>query len=92
MSVRSTTTNAATATTAAARVKGWELAAAIARRYRAVHTGLGIMGNAAFLVGSVLFLFESVKVVGIWLFIVGAAGMLTGSVGSALVDWKSDSS
>jgi len=61
------------------------------RDYGWVHTGLGLMGNAAFLVGSVLFLWESTKVVGVWLFIVGAAGMLLGSIGQAVV-WSLDDS
>ncbi len=53
--------------------------------YEWFHTLLGILGNLAFLVGSVLFLFESLKRAGVWLFIVGSAGMLVGSVGSVLV-------
>ncbi|MEZ5239643.1 MAG: YrhK family protein [Microthrixaceae bacterium] len=68
---------------------GWELVRALARRYRAVHTVLGMIGNTAFLVGSVFFLYESLKRIGTWLFIVGALGMLIGSIGSALVQWKS---
>lgn len=59
---------------------------AVVRRYDWVHTSLGIVGNVAFLVGSVCFLFDSAKTVGIWLFIVGAAGMLVGSIGQALID------
>ena len=53
--------------------------------YEWVHTGLGIVGNVCFLVGSVLFLWESTKSTGVWLFIVGALGMLIGSVGAAVV-------
>lgn len=52
--------------------------------YDWVHTGLGIVGNVCFLVGSVLFLWESTKTAGVWLFIAGASGMLIGSVGSAV--------
>lgn len=59
--------------------------------YEWIHTGLGLMGNLAFLVGSVLFLWESTKQAGIWLFIVGASGMLVGSIGRALVDASEDS-
>lgn len=59
---------------------------AVARNYEWVHTGLGLVGNLAFLVGSVFFLDESLKSAGVWLFIVGAAGMLIGSIGRAIVD------
>lgn len=54
--------------------------------YEWIHTGLGLIGNLAFLVGSVLFLWESTEQTGVWLFIFGAAGMLIGSVGRAIVD------
>jgi 1,4-dihydroxy-2-naphthoate octaprenyltransferase len=57
----------------------------VARDYEAVHTGLGIAGNLFFFVGSVLFLFEPVKIAGVWLFILGSLGMLVGSAGSALM-------
>ena len=52
--------------------------------YRWIHTGIGLLGNGAFLVGSVCFLWESLKTAGIWLFIIGAAGMFIGSLGDAL--------
>lgn len=58
---------------------------AFVHEYHWVHTGLGLVGNTAFLVGSVLFFWESTKVAGIWLFVVGATGMLIGSVGQAIV-------
>jgi hypothetical protein len=54
--------------------------------YEWIHTGLGLIGNLAFLIGSILFLWESTKPAGTWLFIVGASGMLLGSIGRALVD------
>jgi len=76
----------------AARRKGWELLAALARRHEAAALGLGILGNSAFLLGSIFFLFGSLERVGIWLFIFGALGMLLGSVGTALVKWKYDGS
>lgn len=50
-----------------------------------LHMGLGILGNTAFLVGSVFFLYESLKTAGIWLFVVGSAGMLIGALGQLLV-------
>lgn len=57
----------------------------IVRDYEWFHTMVGIFGNVTFFVGSVLFLFEPLKRAGIWLFIVGAFGMLVGSIGAALV-------
>ena len=53
-----------------------------------VHLSVGLFGNAAFLVGSILFLpaFEPYKTIGVWLFIVGALLMLLGSIGNLLVD------
>ena len=50
-----------------------------------VHIGIGIFGNATFLVGSVLFLWDATEIVGVWLFIVGALGMLLGSVGELIL-------
>lgn len=54
------------------------------RDYRWIHTGIGLLGNGAFLAGSVFFLWESLKTAGIWLFIIGATGMFIGSLGDAL--------
>ena len=50
-----------------------------------VHTLVGICGNTLFFVGSLLFLSESTKHIGVWTFIIGSAFMLIGSVGSAIV-------
>ncbi|MGB7817212.1 MAG: YrhK family protein [Ornithinibacter sp.] len=50
-----------------------------------VHLGLGLFGNALFVIGSVMFFWESVKTLGIWLFVFGSLGMLLGSVGEFLV-------
>ncbi|GAA5055415.1 hypothetical protein GCM10023208_19270 [Erythrobacter westpacificensis] len=52
-----------------------------------IHRALGLIGNFAFLAGSVLFLpqFEQWKTIGVWLFIVGAALMLVGALGEFLV-------
>lgn len=60
--------------------------------YEWIHTGLGLVGNLAFLIGSILFLWESTQLAGTWLFIVGASGMLLGSIGRAIVDTADDSS
>jgi hypothetical protein len=49
-----------------------------------IHLGIGVVGHACFLLGSVFFLYESLKRAGTWLFIFGAAGMLIGKLGSAL--------
>lgn len=53
-----------------------------------IHLSLGLMGNTAFFVGSILFLpaFEPLKTLGVWLFIIGSFGMLVGAVGRLLVD------
>lgn len=55
--------------------------------YGWIHLSLGWMGNAAFFIGSILFLpqFEAYKTIGVWLFIVGAFLMWIGSSGRVLV-------
>ena len=53
--------------------------------YEWIHTGIGIAGNLAFAVGSVLFLTDATMRVGVWFFIIGSFGMLIGSLGSAFV-------
>jgi hypothetical protein len=50
-----------------------------------IHISLGIFGNIAFLIGSIFFLWESLKTAGVWLFILGSLGMLIASIGSAIV-------
>lgn len=55
----------------------------LVERYAWVHTGLGLLGNICFVVGSVFFLFPSLKHAGTWLFIIGSSGMLLGSLGNA---------
>jgi len=55
------------------------------RNFQWIHIGLGLLGNFAFFIGSICFLWETLKIVGIWLFIVGSLGMLIGSIGSAIV-------
>lgn len=52
-----------------------------------IHRVLGLIGNAAFFVGSILFFFEALKFAGIWLFVVGSFFMLVGSAGEFLVRW-----
>ncbi len=55
--------------------------------YGWIHTGIGLVGNVLFFIGSIYFLpsFESWKVWGVWLFIAGAALMSVGSLGRLLV-------
>lgn len=59
--------------------------AILVRDYQWVHLTLGLIGNVCFVVGSVFFLYETLKTAGVWLFIVGSGGMLIGAIGSALV-------
>jgi hypothetical protein len=49
-----------------------------------IHLGIGIFGNITFVVGSVLFLYQDLQTIGIWLFIIGSSGMLLGSFGELL--------
>ncbi|MWV28439.1 YrhK family protein [Aurantiacibacter rhizosphaerae] len=57
--------------------------------YGWIHTGIGMVGNLTFVIGSVLFLphFSSLETIGVWLFIIGSALMLVGAVGDMLVKW-----
>jgi hypothetical protein len=60
----------------------------VLHRYEWIHLTLGFVGNTCFVVGSVLFLWESTKPAGVWLFIVGATGMWLGSTGSAIATYE----
>ena len=63
----------------------------VVRDYGWIHLSLGLFGNVAFFVGSVMFLpsLESWRVTAVWLFIIGSFFMLIGSIGQLLVDvWK----
>ncbi|MEQ8411803.1 MAG: YrhK family protein [Erythrobacter sp.] len=64
----------------------------IVREYGWIHRAIGLFGNLAFVVGSVLFLpqFEPWKVTGVWLFIVGAAFMFIGALGQFFVNLHAD--
>lgn len=57
------------------------------RKYEWVHLTLGFIGNTCFVIGSVLFLWETTQIIGTWLFIIGASGMWIGSTGSAIVGY-----
>ena len=52
-------------------------------RFPLVHLGIGILGNALFLVGTVLFLIQH-QDAGVWLFLAGSTGMFLGSLGEGL--------
>ncbi|WP_296927566.1 YrhK family protein [Thiohalocapsa sp.] len=63
----------------------------LVRDYGWIHLSLGLLGNVAFFVGSILFLpaLEAFKVWGVWLFIAGSFLMMLGALGRLLVDvWK----
>jgi len=53
--------------------------------YDWIHTGIGLLGNLLFVVGSVLFLWESTKNLGVWTFVVGSTYMFIGSAGDASI-------
>lgn len=57
---------------------------AFLRAFPQVHLGIGLVGNVAFVVGSVLFLFQDLQTGATWLFIVGSTGLLVRSLGQAL--------
>ncbi|HKI58532.1 MAG TPA: YrhK family protein [Trueperaceae bacterium] len=57
----------------------------IAKDYPWIHTGLGLLGNTCFFVGSVFFFFAPLKTAGIWLFTLGSLGMLIDTLGEALL-------
>ena len=57
----------------------------IAQDYPWIHTGLGLVGNTTFFVGSIFFLFAGLQLAGTWLFIAGSLGMLIDTVGEALL-------
>lgn len=57
--------------------------------YEYIHTGVGILGNLLFVVGSVLFFkaFEHYYTLAVTLFVAGSAFMLIGSLGNGLRRW-----
>lgn len=57
-------------------------------KYEWIHLSLGVLGNVLFFVGSIMFLYESLKRLGIYAFVVGSFLMLVGSVGQALVRYE----
>lgn len=57
----------------------------VLREFPWVHLGIGLVGNATFFVGSIMFFSQSLKTVAIWLFVLGSLGMLIGSLGELFV-------
>lgn len=65
----------------------------LVRDYGWIHLSLGLLGNAMFFMGSILFLrrFEALQTIGVWLFVLGSFLMLIGSLGRLLVElWETD--
>lgn len=63
----------------------------LVRDYSWIHLSLGVLGNVAFVVGSLAFLpwLADYKTTGVWLFIAGSSLMLIGALGQLLVSvWK----
>ena len=58
------------------------------REFPAVHLAIGVIGNIIFFAGSVLFIWHTTEVVAIWLFIVGAFGMMLGAIGQAFYTYE----
>ena len=64
----------------------------LVHKYGWVHLSLGLFGNTAFFIGSVMFLpsFASWKTFAVWLFIGGSFFMLIGAIGQLLVNVLDD--
>lgn len=52
-------------------------------RYPHVHLGIGLLGNALFVTGTILFMTEHPDVA-LWLFLGGSSGMFVGALGEVL--------
>lgn len=57
--------------------------AALVWRTPQVHLGVGVLGNALFITGTILFMTKH-EPVGMWFFLLGSSGMLLASVGEVL--------
>lgn len=64
------------------RRRRWLLATFVFR-FPQVHIVIGVLGNALFVVGALLFMLGR-ESVGHWLFLVGSCGMFLGSLGEGL--------
>jgi hypothetical protein len=58
------------------------------RDYRWIHLGLGLIGNTAFVIGSVFLFWSWAELPSIWLFVAGSSGMWIGSVGECIVKYE----
>lgn len=56
---------------------------AFVRRFPQVHLGIGLLGNALFVIGAVLFVTKK-QDVGTWFFLTGSCGMFVGSLGEVM--------
>ncbi|MER0237356.1 YrhK family protein [Fulvimarina sp. MAC8] len=55
----------------------------LVRDFDYIHSGISVVGNAAFVLGSILFFkaFESYYTLAVWLFVLGSTGMFIGALG-----------
>jgi hypothetical protein len=61
------------------------------QRFRWLHQGIGVLGGLTFFAGSIFFLYHGIwETAGIWLFIIGSAGMFIGNVGSVIINYQID--
>ncbi len=68
----------------------WKAVRAFAQENFWVHTIIGILGNASFFAGMVLWKLDTAMDLAMWLFIVGTGGMLIDTIGSAFARWERD--
>lgn len=64
------------------RFERWALASFV-RRFPVVHMVIGLLGNAVFIAGTVLYLTKHPNV-GLYCFLVGSSGMFLGTLGESL--------
>ncbi|MEN3794322.1 YrhK family protein [Fulvimarina sp. MAC3] len=55
----------------------------LVRDFSFIHTGISVLGNAAFVLGSIFFFkaFESYYTLAVWLFVIGSSGIFVGALG-----------
>jgi hypothetical protein len=58
--------------------------------HRWFHRWIGAIGNTAFVVGSVLFLYPHLQTIGTWVFIIASSGMMIDSFGEKLVRYDTE--
>ncbi|MGO1201389.1 MAG: YrhK family protein [Dermabacteraceae bacterium] len=57
---------------------------ALAHDYPWFHRWMGLIGNTAFVLGSIFFLFPDLLIPGTWIFILASSGMMIDSIGEKL--------